>query len=592
MMQRLLDHRRLAAIGFLAATVASLAIAAPAAAQVPAQSTQSSGGSQFRVIVLDLANKSDPKATRFGVKASDIIRKGISQMATHTAMAAKDVDLELKKLNVLKTSFDCTVGRQLAARIGAQVTMCGDYQVDPAGGLKVSASFYTKEEAISYDVLPFTAATEVDAANRIVQEFTTYVRQLTLVSVCQTYTQSQQWQEALDKCSQALELNPRSTPSLFYRATALVNLERKEEGLAAYQKLMELAPTHQEAMYNAGVVAAQLGQTELSQKYFHNYLELNPDDNQVRATIANDLNKAGDPLGAARLLEDGLKADTANYALIRSIGDYTMVAAVKAGKAGGPAGDDAAKNEAKALYAKALLSYEKVLANLPAAKLTPRQNDDLMRYMLTAYLQTGQMNKAIALGPRAVTGDSVTSATYVVYATALGTSGSQAEAIAALDKAGRLDPTLKVSFQKALLALASGDLDAIVAFANKARAEGTSDDQIDQIAIQLVSEGSKKSGATQNAWLNAGKALAKSEKPVAMANFYQGSGLYAQGAAMIPKAPRVISKAAARQAIPLFNRAKALLQGAGAFTEAASNRAQLLNGIDKSITYLNQVIKQ
>ncbi len=589
MMQRMLNVRRLVASGFVAATVAGSAFSSPAQAQNP---TSSTAGTQFRVIVMDMVNKTDPKATRFGVRTSEAVRKGISQMATHTAIPSKEVDVELKKLNVLKSAFDCTVGRQLGARNSyAQVIMCGEYETDPAG-TKVSASFFTKEEAISYDVAPFVVATEADAAAKIVEEFATYIRQLTLVTVCQNYSQSQQWQEALDKCSQALELNPRSTPSLYYRGTALVNLDKKEEGLAAYQKLLELAPTFQEAMLSAGVVAAQLGQNELSQKYFHDYLELNPDDDQVRNVIAADLNKAGDPMGAAKILEDGLKGDTTNYALMRAIGDYTLVAAVKASKASGPAGDDASKAESKALYAKSLTWYEKVLANLPAAKLTSGQTNALFHYAMTAYLQTGQAAKAVALGPQAMANDSASADMYVIYANALGTTGNETQAIAALDKAAALDPTLKISFQKALLALAGGNLDAIVAHANRAATEGTSSEQIDQIAIQLVAEGVKKSGAAQNAWFNAGKALAKSDKPVAMANFYQGIDLYTQAASMIPKAPKVITKSSAGTALSLLNRAKALLQGAGAFTEAASNRASALDNIDKTATYLNAVIKQ
>src|SRR3954464_1781312 len=81
-MQRLSNPRRLVAIAFAAASVTATVIAAPVGAQTPGAS--SSAGSQFRVIVQDLANKTDPKSTRFGVKASELIRVGLSKMSTHT----------------------------------------------------------------------------------------------------------------------------------------------------------------------------------------------------------------------------------------------------------------------------------------------------------------------------------------------------------------------------------------------------------------------------------------------------------------------------------------------------------------------------
>src|SRR3954471_19318584 len=89
MMQRSLNSRRLVAFALVAAATAAPAIAAPLRAQQPTR-TSSAANSQYRVIVQDLSNKTDAKSTRFGVKASELIRKGLSQMSTHTALAGKD----------------------------------------------------------------------------------------------------------------------------------------------------------------------------------------------------------------------------------------------------------------------------------------------------------------------------------------------------------------------------------------------------------------------------------------------------------------------------------------------------------------------
>lgn len=586
-MQRLLNQKRLVSLAFVAATAVASA-SAPLSAQTPASST--AGQTAYRVIVQDLSNKSDTKATRWGVKASELIRTGLSQMSTHTAVPAKEVVAELRKLAQPTTGVDCTTMRQLGSRMQSQVVMCGDYTAD-AAGLKVSASFYTNDEAISYDVLSFTAASEKEAADKIVDSFKTYVRQLQMVTNCQSFVQSEQWQEALNMCTSALELNPRSTPSLYYRATALLKLNKPEEALAGYQKVLEISPINQEAMRSAGTVAAQLGKSDMAAKFFHDYLELNPGDEQVRLTIANELNKAGDPVAAAKFLEDGLKSDSAktNYPMMGAVGNYWMVAASNNSKTGS---SDEQKALSKTQFANALKYYDVINANLATAKLDPASLDNLYRYMMTAYAQTGQPEKAVAVGALAVRNDSATAGTYSVYASALSATGKQAEAVAALNSAVAKDPTLKMGYQMALLSLAGGNLNDIVKFSQTAAAEGATTAQLDDIAMRLITEGNKKSGSERTAWFNAGKTVGKGEKPEAMVNFYQGMSLYQQGAGLIPKKPAVISKSNARTALDLVSRARPLVSASSAFTEAASSRSQTLSGIDQIVTYLKAIIKQ
>ena len=580
-MQRLQNNRRLFALAFVAAAAVAPALAAPAAAQ------QSTAGTAFKVIVKDLDNRTDPKSTKFGEKVSEAIRKGMSTMGTHTPIPHKDVLAELKRLSVDLETFDCTMARQLQTRMNAQVVMCGEYKTVP-GGTEVSASFYTLEESISYDVLPFVAANEAEAASKIVSSFQTYVRQLQLASYCQSNVQAELWQDALTKCTEALQLNPRSTTSLYYRATALLRLGKPEEALAGYQAVLEISPIQQDAMRSAGSVAAQLGKSEMAMKYFRDYLQLNPGDEQVQLTIANDLNKGGNAVEAAKFLEEGLKGDTTNYAMMGAVGNYFMVAGSNLNKS---TNTDAEKAEAKTYFNNALRYYEIINRHIEKANVSKNDLDNLYRYMMQAYQAVGQGEKALALGTPSMANDSVTAPTMLVYASILSSNGKQSEAIAMLDKAGAKDPTLKLAYQKALLSLGSGDLSDIVSNARKAAAEGTSDAEIDGIAMQIISEGSKKSGAAKSEWLEAGKALAKSDKPVAMVNFYQGADLYLQATQLIPKKPAVISKGNAERALGLLNRARPLIQSAGAFTEAASTRAQYLDGIDQTITYLKAIIK-
>src|SRR5689334_3932242 len=122
MMQRLLNTGRFVALAFVAVTAFAPTLATPLAAQ------QSTAGTAFKVLVKDLDNKSNPKDNKVGAKIAELVRKGMSTMATHTPIPAKDVLAEMKKLNVTPEAFDCTSARQISARLSAKIVMCGDYE--------------------------------------------------------------------------------------------------------------------------------------------------------------------------------------------------------------------------------------------------------------------------------------------------------------------------------------------------------------------------------------------------------------------------------------------------------------------------------
>ena len=581
-MQRKKNHRRFGlACGLAAAMAAGAALTAPAMAQT---GTSSASAGPYRVMVHDLTHKTDAKSTRFGQRTAEAVRKGIGQMATHVAVSDKEVEAQLKALNVSKATFDCLGARQLAPRMNAEIVMCGQYE-PVTGGTQVAATFYGKsgDETIEYSVPAFVASNENDAAEKIVQAFTGYVEQLRYVGFCASFLASEQWSDALRTCEQSLALNPTSAPSMYGRATALMKLDRKEEALAGFQKVLEAYPTYTNAMINAGLVAAQLGQAELSSKYFKDYLDLNPGDDEVRGMIAAKLNEAGDPAGAARMLEQGLAAEPDNYNLMRTVGVYYVIAGVNAAKA-----KDSVT--ARDMYSKALTQYEKVQANLAAAKLNKLQLDELSKFMILSYRNTGQLDKAIAVGRTAVSNDSTTSETWLYYADALAASKVYGEAKTALTRAAALDSALNVSYQLAGFAAQEGNLTEVVAMANKAASEGTPADQIDALAQTLIIQGAGREGDAALAWINAGRQIAKSDATSGMANLFEGVIVYKQGAAYVPseKAP---TASVARTAISVLQRARRLIQSSSAYTAGASQRSQYLEGIDKYLEYLQQIAK-
>lgn len=561
-------------LGFLLAATAGAGLVQPAEAQA--------GSNRFRVLVAPLEG-ADAAKKKFGDKAADEVRKRIDDMATHVSVPEKEIKAAFKKFNVKEADATCIQYRQLQTQLvpPAQLTMCGT--VDAAG--QVSAAFYS--EGGTYEVPPFAASSEKAVADQIAQGFSDYTKQLSMIVYCTDYLNSSQWQEALDRCNQALELNANSEAALYGRASALLNMERNEEALAAFQKVLEINPIQQEAMLAAGIVAAKVGQTEQSQKYLHEYLELNPGDVQVRLKIATDLANAGDPAGALKLVEEAAQNDPANLTLAEYAGHFAMNAASKL-MADSPASGTVPEGAQEYLL-KAVASFRRVEEAAGDTTSTV-----VLRQMMTAYKNLGQKDQALAYGRRVTTRPDADANAWSSYADALREAGNTSEALAALDKAKQLDPSTPVLARKALMQIDAGQLQGAVATIAEARRANELDERnADALAQKLIVTGYQQFGKAKRydqaiVYYDAGREIAQTNYTKGMANFFHGYAIYDQAVA----AQEAGSVASARRSLPMFQRARTLLEGAGGYTEQAKARGDLLNAIQRYVEIQEALLKR
>lgn len=561
--------------------VLGLVLAATAGAAL-VQEAEAQASSRFRVLVAPIEG-SDAAKKKFGDKAAKEVRKRIDDMATHVSVSEKEVKDAFKKFGVKQADATCIQYRQLQPQLqpAAQLTMCGS--VDEAG--QVTATFYS--EGGTYVVPPFAATSEAAVADQIAQGFGDYTKQLSLIVYCTDYLNSSQWQEALDRCNQALELNANSEGALYGRASALLNLERNEEALAAFQKVLELNPIQQDAMLAAGIVAAKVGQTEQSQKYLHEYLELNPGDVQVRLKIATDLANAGDPAGALRLVEEAAQNDPENLTLAEYAGHFAVNAASKI-LAAAPA-DGNVPPEAQEYLLKAVTNFRRVEQTTGDTTSTV-----VLRSMMTAYKNLGQKDQALAYGQRVTARPDADAQTWSSYADALRDAGKTREALAALDKAKQLDPSTPVLARKALMQIDAGQLQGAVATIAEARRANELDERnADALAQKLIVTGYQNHGKAKRydqatVYYEAGREIAQTNYTKGMANFFQGYAIYDQAVAR----QEAGTVASARASLPMFQRAKALLESAGGYTEQAKARGDLLNAIQRYVEIQEALIKR
>lgn len=585
-MQRTLSSRRQAVVLSLALVATGLMAVQPVGAQDPSPPTNT----RYRVLVPSLEKKGTVRPD-FGKKVADLIAKSILALPTHQPVPANEMKDALKKYKLNEADLDCIKDRQLAVQMNAELVMCGQYEQSGAG-YKVAAQFISAKNGETFEVAPFDATTPEQAAQHIYSSFENYVKQISLSAFCSDYLASQQYPNALENCNQALTINPNSQIALTGKGMALYRMSmtadqsaisdtaRLRESFDVYKKVIELNPVNQDALRQAGVIAARLGEADASRQYFKQYMELNPGDVGVRLAIASEASKNGDPEGALRIIEEGLQNDSANADLNAYAGHFAIAAAGKA----------ADKEHAAPFFTLAAKYYGRVYT-LKGAETDPIV---LQNYIL-ALKELGRAPEAVDIGKRAVAAKPNEAGVWMAYGNALQASGNLDEALAALDSAAARDPkTPRVAFRRAQWLLDAKRLnDAIPAF-KTAIEKGDVDADL---AVNLVFRQGFEQYRANNydsalEYFAAARDLANDAKGKGMANFWSGMVFYQRGIAIAK--PQTAK--AARSALPLFQRALELLQSSGVEDYAnATNGVKLgqtISAVKQYIDIQNQIIKR
>lgn len=407
----------------------------PASAGLDAQAQQ---GARFRVLIPDLfpAQGTDDD---FGKDVAEKLREAIDRLPTHQAIDEDELKDQLRRFDVDMEDLNCLQTRQLASQINAQVVVCADYTETARDQFRFeNVQFWDVGSSQALDVEGFAAHKDDDerVAQRMVDAFDRYVQQLRHRQYCFDYAQSDQWDDALRNCNQALEINPDDTGVLYQRARVHYEMEDHETALEELKQVLEAEPFHDGALQLAGYIAAQLGRKDESREFYGQYLELNPGAADVRRRIAYELGseaEGDDPEGAMLLIQKGLEVED-NPDLRQDLGNYAFAAAAKAKPAALP---DTAElpPEVAGLYRTAIDAYLAVFdakgAEMPVSSL---------RNVVNAHLQLNEVDRAIEVAERFLEVHPDAATLWSGYADALRRDGQLDEALAALDEVQQIDP--------------------------------------------------------------------------------------------------------------------------------------------------------
>ena len=567
--------------------LAAALVAAPAA-DVAAQEAMG----RYRVLIPDF-EALEGADRDFGEEAAKRLREMINTLATHQPIERKEIEQDLKRFKMKMEDLDCIRTRQLAAQMSAQVALCASYS-GRGPEYSVTAEFWDVAAGEPLTVEPTTGVKkqELAVAEHIFNQFDRYVQQVRFAQFCGEYAQSQQWDNALENCDRALEINPNAVATRYQRARILFDANRYPESLEELRRVLELNEFHEDALQLAGYVSAKEGQDDQALAYYKQYLELSPGNTAVRMRIAYDLATAGDPRGAMELIQVGLDVAPENTDLLEQYSGFAFAAGLEVNQEAAVGAQDgsAVAPEAREYFRKAIEAAKKVFT----AK-GPETSVAILRNIIAAHVQLDEIDQAVAMGREALATHPQEDALWSVYADALQRAGQLDEAIAALDRVKEINPSApNVSLRQGNWLIRAGRMEDAVAVLKEAVAGNSA--QAD-VAARLIFADAYSNGIQKDRYDHAitGIAAAKqlpnlSSMMLSQLNFWHAYALYTGG--VKEQEPQTLETAQAtlpkfQQAVQLFEQSREY-----AATQASINLTQFLTNAQTYIEIQEAIIKR
>ena len=529
----------------------------------------------------------------FGEDASEELRDLINTLATHQPVEEDDIKDEAKRFDLKMEDLNCIRTRQLSSQMNAEVALCASYTENPDKSWTVNAEFWDIQSNESFTISEITVGEKEEeaAASHIFNEFDLYIQQIRAAAICGDYYASQQWDNALRNCDQALELNPNAIQTRFLRGSILNKQERFPEALEELDRVLGINGFHEEALQLAAYIATTEGQQDKGREYYGRYLELNPGNAAIRMRIAYEQAQAGDPVGAMDFIQVGLDVDAENVDLWEQYGGFAFRAAGDAQQmAALSASDDAGVSpEAQEYYRQAINAYEKVFEGKGAE--TPVGH---MRSILAAYIQLEELDAAIEFGGQALQTHGEEDVLWSFYADALQRTGRLDEAIAALDRVREINPAHpSASLRQGNWLIEAGRLEDAVMVLKDAVTSNPA--QAEQAARMIFNDAYQKGYQQKEyAYAIAGMTMAKelsglSGGLTSQLNFWHGFSIYQ--AAVAEQEPQTIGSA--QSTLPKFQEAMGLLGQSGDYPGTVNvNLTQVLENLTTYVEIQEAIIKR
>jgi tetratricopeptide (TPR) repeat protein len=568
----------------LAATVVAM-VAAPAL--IHAQE-----GGRFRVIIPHFEPRQNADRG-FGRDVADELRELINTLPTHVAMERRDIERQADAFNMRMDDLNCLFTIQLAAQINVPVAVCASYTEDAQRNMTVTASIRDVAGSTEFALEPFTVARNQreEAARQIFTQFDRFNTQVRSAAICNDYAASQQWDNALRNCDESLAINPNATSVRFLRGRVLYEMERFDEALEEFDRVLAEDPFHEDALQLAGYINTTQGDAQAGREYYGRYLEINPGNVAIRMRIAYEMAQAGDPVGAMEFIQVGLDVDPNSVDLLDQYGGFAFAAALQAQDAhnlDNPGAQGVAPAAAD-FYREAIGAYLKVF-EAQGAETPP----DRLRNIVAAHIQLEDLPAAIQMSERVLETHPEEDRIWTLYADALQRSGRLEDAIAALDRLLAIQPDHPTAaLRQGQWLIQAKRIDDAVPVLTRVAQQG--EQQADQAARLFFNEAYTNGHQRQDyAYSIRGMGAAKQLPNVSASmrnqlNFWHGFSLYSQAVAEQENQ----TLANAQLTLPKFREALTLFNSSGSYPSSVNvNLAQLVEATNTYIEIQDAIIRR
>lgn len=124
------------------------------------------------------------------------------------------------------------------------------------------------------------------------------------ISEIGTLTNSEQYQDALDKCNAAMIKYPDDAEIYYWSATIKSSMGDKQAALIDYDKAVELNPNESSAYVMRGICKSDLGDNDGAIEDYNQAIQINPKDSSAYAMRACAKLDKGDLQGANQDLNE------------------------------------------------------------------------------------------------------------------------------------------------------------------------------------------------------------------------------------------------------------------------------------------------
>lgn len=461
---------------------------------------QQGGAGRARVLVATFQT-SDGIDGDLGEEIAQKLIERVQNFDLLTAVGEDELEEALDRFELDARRMDLIRWRQLASRLNAQLIVYGEISSGSSSGNQVDAVFVEAGRGEETPVPGFTVQGDGgDAAERAAERVATtldeHVEFLSARLNCQDYLSSDQFEDAIRNCERALEIRPNSTEALYLRGQIAVEQEGWQIAIEHLSQAVEQNASHEQALQSLAYAHAQAGNRERSVELYRDYLEFNPDDQDVRLSVAYNLASAGAYPSAMKILQDGLQRDSTSAALWKYLGDVALRRGTAADQAQVRGGSTISDTSA---IRTALDAYQHFVS------LRPDSADAaLYRNMANVQQTLGQIDAALELVDDALASvDSAGNARASLWskrADLLATQQDLAGAVAAMDSVLTNDSTYqRALFKRGLFQLRRGNTEAAMGDFRSAVERGTARNDIAQSLFATGFQRYYKNGQFQRA---------------------------------------------------------------------------------------------